>query len=80
MREKKRVIAYVPDQETGSTGDLLAINNQDDAHPARKLPVVIFRDALTNNKCELAEHNFREFNKKPGQSQIQGLHSNDNLN
>lgn len=65
-RAKKHVIAYVPDRETGSTGDLLAVNNQDDAHPARKLPVVIFRGGLTNDKCELANHNFCEFNKEPG--------------
>jgi len=46
MDGSERRNAYVLDRETGSTGDLLAVNNQDDAHPARKLPIVIFRGSL----------------------------------
>jgi len=49
MDGSERRNAYVLDRETGSTGDLLAVNNQDDAHPARKLPIVIFRGSLTTS-------------------------------
>lgn len=69
------MIVYVPDRETRSTGDLLAVNNQDDAHPARKLPGVIFRGSLTNGKCEIADHNFCEFNKESGAQSNTKMHN-----